>query len=189
MLKRFFLLTTIFFLFTILIQGCATKGYIDAMKAGSELERQEEYIKAYNEYKKALEEKPDDKEALAKLETIGKRIAENFITSGNRYFSGGYYRDAENEFTNALKYQTDNNQARRALAKLAKAQKEIRSKFDLAETLKAENKWVELHQLLQDIQKIYKDASDLPDRIQETEDRGYQYFSGTEPCVPNSRCV
>jgi len=176
MLKRFFSLAAVFFLFAFLFQSCASKVYLDAMKAGSELEVQQKYIKAYDEYKKALDEKPDDAKAILKLEEIEKAISEIFNEQGNERFEQGYYRDAKKAFTNALHYQKNNIPAKQSLLKLDAAIKTIKGKYYQAQQLENKNQWVETLQILKDIQTVYHDDSELDSRIQEVINNGGKYF-------------
>jgi len=176
MLKQFFLMMTVLFLSVFLFQSCATKIYTDAMKTGSELELQKLYIKAYDEYKKALDEKPNDKKAVAKMEELEKLIAENFVKQGNDLFQGGHYLDAKHAFDQALIYRKNHGPALHSLLKLDEASKAIKNKYAMAEQFEVENQWIQSRQLLQEIQSVYQDDSGLTSRISELENNGYQYF-------------
>ena len=187
MLKRFFSLAALFFLFAFLFQSCASKVYLDAMKAGSELEVQQKYIKAYDEYKKALDEKPDDAKAILKLEEIEKAISKIFNEQGIERFEHGYYRDAKKAFTNALHYQKNNIPAKQSLLKLDAAIKRIKEKYSQAQQLENKNQWVETLQILKDIQRVYHDDSELDSRIQEVINNGAKYFFAQKK--PETSCL
>ena len=176
MVKRFYLLTAVLFFSPFLFQGCATKIYTDAMKAGYDLELKSLYITAYNEYKKALDDKPNDKKASAKIEELGKLIADDFIKQGNKRFQAGYYLDAKYAFDQALIYRKDYDPALNCLLELDKASKVIEKKYSLAQEFEAENQWIQAIDILKEIQAVYQDDSDLTSQIESLENNGYTYF-------------
>jgi len=176
MFKRFFSLTAVLLISVFLFQNCATEGYNLAMQTGQDFESQNQYVKAYEHYKKALEEKPDDKDALAKLEELGNVIADNYTKEGKDLLSGGRYQDAKQALENALTYKKDYEPALTALSGLETAFAKIKEKYAYADELKSKNYWIEAVTVLEELSDMYKDDSGLPKKIDDFKNSGYQFY-------------
>ena len=77
------------------LTGCAAR---TAMHAGQAAERQEDYDRAVLEYRRVVQEHPDDLDARLALERASLRAAQAHFASGRRLDDRGYYPQALVEY-------------------------------------------------------------------------------------------
>jgi tetratricopeptide (TPR) repeat protein len=170
-------LAVIIILSGLLIGGCATmQEYNQLKQRAEELESQQRYEEAYQNYLKASELNKYDKKIPAKLRELEKIISEIATDEGIRAFNDKKYKTALDGFGKALKFNAENMRATdfrpRALAKY----NQIKQKYAKANTLKDANKWTEAVEVLQEIEVSYNDDPEIGSEIKKWRENGYTHY-------------
>ena len=94
--------------------------YDEYLGMGSDYEKLEQFSEALSYFQKALDLKPGDSAALSKIGNVRQRMGslkgiEEMLNGAQKAFSGGSLNEAISGFSNVLKLDADNNDAKKGL--------------------------------------------------------------------------
>ncbi len=170
-------LAVIIMLFGLLIAGCATMQEYNQLKLrAEELESQQRYEEAYQNYLKASELNKYDKKLRVKLRELEKIISEIATNEAIRAFNDKKYKTALDRFDKAIKFNAENMRAIESRPRALAKYNEIKQKYAKANTLKDTKKWTEAVNVLQEIKVLYNDDPDIDSEIIKWRENGYIHY-------------
>jgi tetratricopeptide (TPR) repeat protein len=178
MIPRLNALTTILIISGLLFAGCATmQEYNQLKQRAEELEHQQIYEEAYQNYLKAAELNKYDKKLPHKLRELEKIISEIAADEALEAYHDKRYKTALARVDKALKFNPKNMRAVDFKPEAVAKYMEIKKKYANANLLKESNKWVEAVNALEEIKAAYNDDPEIDSKIKKWRENGCTYYT------------